>query len=69
MSFLQNIYRYSLPNGIRRYEHSYQSEEKGLVVEGFYTELRYFGGYDKYELRCYRADVYGYHPLSGDRMF
>ncbi|XP_030378917.1 uncharacterized protein LOC115627403 [Scaptodrosophila lebanonensis] len=58
------VYGYSLPNGVRRYERSFYSEElDGQVVEGFYTQPRQLGHGLKYELRCYRSDINGYKAL------
>lgn len=59
--------RYSLPNGVRRWERSYLTQQ-GRVVEGFYAQPRQVGHGKavEYELRCYRADAHGYHPLTGE---
>ncbi|EDV99738.1 clumping factor A [Drosophila grimshawi] len=56
------IFGYSLPNGVRRWERGFYSDQRqhGLVVEGFYAEPRG----TQYELRCYRADSHGYQPLA-----
>jgi len=57
---------YSLPNGVRRWERGFHSEQQhGLVVEGFSAEPRHYGKGVQYELRCYRADSRGYQPLTG----
>ncbi|KAH8265673.1 hypothetical protein KR044_011300, partial [Drosophila immigrans] len=61
------VYGYSLPNGVRRWERGFHTaQQHGLVVEGFYAQPRPgFGGKGvQYELRCYRADALGYHPLA-----
>ncbi|XP_068156451.1 uncharacterized protein [Drosophila tropicalis] len=60
------VYGYSLPNGVRRWEHGYYSEEQhGQIVEGFYTQPRLTSSHDlTYELRCYRSDINGYHPFE-----
>lgn len=59
------VYGYSLPNGVRRWERGFHSEQQhGLVVEGFYAEPRQFSKGVQYELRCYRADSRGYQPLA-----
>ncbi|XP_023168180.2 uncharacterized protein LOC111597610 [Drosophila hydei] len=60
------VFGYSLPNGVRRWERGFFSEQQhhGLVVEGFYAQPRHYGHSIQYELRCYRADAHGYHPLA-----
>ncbi|XP_034489612.1 uncharacterized protein LOC117793412 [Drosophila innubila] len=61
------VYGYSLPNGVRRWERGYHlQQQNGLVVEGFYAQPRQVGNGKgvEYELRCYRADSHGYHPLA-----
>ncbi|XP_034117359.1 uncharacterized protein LOC117576583 [Drosophila albomicans] len=60
------VYGYSLPNGVRRWERGFHSatQQHGLVVEGFYAQPRPAGHGVRYELRCYRADAQGYHPLA-----
>lgn len=63
---LSILHRYSLPNGVRRWERSYFTQQ-GRVVEGFYAQPRQVGHGKgvEYELRCFRADAHGYHPLTG----
>ncbi|EDW71537.1 uncharacterized protein Dvir_GJ19293 [Drosophila virilis] len=60
------VFGYALPNGVRRWERGFYSEQQqhGLVVEGFYVQPRNYGHTVQYELRCYRADAHGYHPLA-----
>ncbi|XP_017849999.1 uncharacterized protein LOC108604940 [Drosophila busckii] len=59
------IFGYSLPNGVRRWERGYFSgQQQSRVVEGFSVEPRHYQSGVSYELRCYRADAYGYHPLG-----
>ncbi|KAM8721233.1 hypothetical protein ACLKA7_007150 [Drosophila subpalustris] len=59
------VYGYSLPNGVRRWERGfYTQQQNGLVVEGFYAQPRPAGQGVQYELRCYRADSNGYQPLA-----
>ncbi|KAH8397979.1 hypothetical protein KR222_007801 [Zaprionus bogoriensis] len=59
------VFGYSLPNGVRRWERSFLSPQ-GRVVEGFYAQPRQAARGVEYELRCYRADAQGYHPLAGN---
>ncbi|XP_064537148.1 uncharacterized protein LOC135427545 [Drosophila montana] len=60
------VFGYALPNGVRRWERGFYSKQQqhGLVVEGFYVQPRNYGHTTQYELRCYRADAHGYHPLA-----
>ncbi|EDV35098.1 uncharacterized protein Dana_GF22570 [Drosophila ananassae] len=58
------IFGYALPHGVRRWERGYFPEDHhGQVVEGFYVQPRHVAHGLRYELRCYRADSEGYHPL------
>ncbi|XP_017099501.2 uncharacterized protein [Drosophila bipectinata] len=58
------IFGYALPHGVRRWERGYfPKDHHGQVVEGFYVQPRHVAHGLRYELRCYRADSEGYHPL------
>ncbi|KAH8421524.1 hypothetical protein KR009_011054 [Drosophila setifemur] len=58
------VFGYAIPHGVRRWEKGFYFEDHhGRVVEGFYVQPRHVALGLRYELRCYRADSEGYHPL------
>ncbi|KAH8275055.1 hypothetical protein KR018_005185 [Drosophila ironensis] len=58
------VFGYALPHGVRRWERGYFPEDQHhKVVEGFYVQPRHIAHGLRYEIRCYRADSEGYHPM------